>query len=138
VALTTPHWFVAIHMKQFKWLGLAIVFAWFFIGGVAHFTSSDMFVRIVPPYVPYALAVVYVSGVLELLGAIGIWIPRTRTWAGNGLIALTICVTPANIYMWMNPHLFSNISETILVVRLIVQIVLIACIWWSTREPVTA
>lgn len=121
-------------MQKLKWVGRAIVFLWFFIGGVAHFTSTEMFVRIVPPYVPGALAAVYVSGVFELLGAIGICIPRTREWAGNGLIALTICVTPANVYMWMNPHLFTNISETLLGVRLIVQVLLIACIWWSTRS----
>ena len=112
-----------------------MVFLWFFIGGITHFTNPDMFVRIVPPYVPFAAAVVYVSGVFELLGAVGIWIPRWRQWSGNGLIALTICVTPANVYMWMNPQLFPNISETALGVRLIVQVLLIACIWWSTRAP---
>jgi uncharacterized membrane protein len=121
-------------MQKLKWLGLAIVFLWFFVGGVAHFTNTEMFVRIVPPYIPFALAVVYISGVFEVLGAIGIWIPRWREWAGNGLIALTICVTPANVYMWMNPQQFPTISETALGVRLIVQVFLIACIWWATRS----
>jgi len=120
-------------MKKLKMLGLAIVFLWFFVGGVGHFTKVEFFLSIVPPYVPYALAMVYISGVFELLGAIGICIPRWREWAGNGLIALTICVTPANVYMWMNPQLFPTISETALGVRLIVQVLLIACIWWSTR-----
>jgi uncharacterized membrane protein len=120
-------------MQKLKWVGLTIVFLWFFVGGVGHFTSTEMFVRIVPPYIPFALTAVYVSGVFELAGAIGIWPPRTRQWAGNGLIVLTIAVTPANVYMWMNPQLFTNISETTLGVRLIVQVLLIACIWWSTR-----
>jgi uncharacterized membrane protein len=44
-------------------------------------------------------------------------------------------VTPANIYMWMNPQLFPTISETLLTVRLFVQVLLLACIWWSTRTP---
>jgi uncharacterized membrane protein len=122
-------------MQKLKWLGLAIVFLWFFVGGVAHFTSTETFLRIVPPYVPFALAAVYVSGIFELIGAIGIWPSRTRQWAGNGLIVLTIAVTPANVYMWTNPQLFPNISETVLGVRLIVQALLIACIWWSTRHP---
>jgi len=124
-------------MQKLKWVGLTIVFLWFFVGGIAHFTSTEMFVQIVPPYIPFALAAVYVSGVLELVGAIGIWPPRTRQWAGNGLMALTIAVTPANVYMWMNPQLFSNMSETVLGVRLIVQVLLIACIWWSTRTAST-
>jgi uncharacterized membrane protein len=120
-------------MQKLKWLGLAIVFLWFFVGGVTHFTNKDMFVRIVPPYIPFALAVVYISGVFEVLGALALWLPRWREWAGNGLIVLTICVTPANVYMWMNPQLFPTISETALGVRLLIQVVLIACIWWSTR-----
>jgi uncharacterized membrane protein len=121
-------------MKILKWFGLAITFLWFFVGGISHFTSTDMFMRIMPPYVPWHLAAVYISGVFEIAGAIGICIPRVRQWAGNGLIALTILVTPANVYMWMNPHLFPTISETLLAVRLVVQVFLIACIWWSTRE----
>ena len=120
-------------MKIVKILGLTLVFLWFFVGGVTHFTNTPFFLNIVPPYVPFAAAVVYISGVFEVLGALGIWIPRTREWAGNGLIALTICVTPANVYMWMNPTLFPTVSETALSVRLVVQVLLLACIWWSTR-----
>jgi uncharacterized membrane protein len=47
---------------------------------------------------------------------------------------LTICVTPANVFMWMNPQLFPSMSETLLGVRLVVQVALLACIWWSTRS----
>jgi uncharacterized membrane protein len=122
-------------MKILKWFGLAITFLWFAIGGVAHFTSTDMFMRIMPPYLPWHSAAVYLSGVFEIVGAIGICIPRFRQWAGNGLILLTVLVSPANVYMWMNPHLFPTISATLLGVRLIVQVLLIACIWWSTRTP---
>ena len=126
-------------MKQkLRYAGLVIVFIWFGFGGISHFTSTPFFLRIVPPYVPYPLAVVYVSGVFEILGAIGIWIPRWRKWAGNALFALTIAVTPANVYMSMHPQLFPNISETALTIRLFVQVLLLACIWWSTRPPSTA
>jgi len=116
-------------------VGLAFVFAWFLVGGVAHFTHTQTFVRIVPPYLPFALQVVYVSGVFELLGAVGICLPRWRQWAGNGLFVLTICVTPANVYMWMQPQLFPEISEAALGARLLVQALLLACIWWATRLP---
>lgn len=120
---------------KLKYAGLAIVFIWFAVGGVFHFVSPDQFVRIVPPYLPYPLALVYVSGVFELLGAIGILLPKWRSRAGIGLFILTICVTPANVYMWMNPQLFPTIGETLLGIRLIVQIALFACIWWATRTP---
>ncbi|WP_277214001.1 hypothetical protein, partial [Isoptericola croceus] len=48
------------------------------------------------------------------------------------LIALTIAVTPANVHMWQNPELF-NMDETLLLLRLMFQAVLIVIIWWSTR-----
>ncbi len=91
-----------------RYAGLAIVFAWFFFGGVSHFTNVDFFTAIMPPYVPYPLAAVYVSGALEVLFAIGILIPVTREWSGNLLILLTLAVTPANVHMWLHPELVSR------------------------------
>jgi uncharacterized membrane protein len=124
-----------------KYAGLVVVSLFFVVGGQAHFTATEFFVKIVPPYVPSPLLMVYVTGVLELIGAVAIWIPAWRSWAGIGLVALTVCVTPANIYMWMNPELFPEISASFLGWRLVAQVVLIAIIWWSTRpetEPALA
>ena len=121
-----------------RWLrygGLAIVFAWFFVGGITHFTNTPFFLAIVPPYVPMPLAAVYVSGVCEIAFALGILYPPTRQWSGNLLILLTIAVTPANVYMWQHPDLFPSVSPTFLSARLVVQVGLIALIWWSTRNP---
>ena len=120
--------------KVFVYLGLGLVFVYFFGGGIAHFLATEMFVRIVPPYIPFPRAVVYVSGVFELLGAVGLCVPRWRQRAGNGLLALTLCVTPANVYMWMNPQLFPTMSEALLFWRLPLQVVLLGLIWWSTRD----
>lgn len=124
-------------MQSFRWqyVGLAIVFVWFMGGGITHFTSPDFYVNIMPPYIGWHLEIVYISGVFEILGALGILFPATRQLAGNCLILLTLAVTPANIHMWMNPELFPDVSVTFLNVRLVVQVLLLACIWWSTRMP---
>jgi len=113
--------------------GLAIVFVWFMGGGIAHFVNPDFFVSIMPPYIGYHLEIVYISGFFEILGAIGILIPRWRQWAGNGLFVLVVCVTQANIHMWLHPELFPDVSEASLSIRLVVQVLLLSCIWWSTR-----
>ena len=105
------------------------------LGGIAHFTNTEFFVSIMPPYIGWHLEIVYISGVLEILGAIGVLIPATRLLAGNCLIALTLAVTPANIHMWMNPEQFPDASETALTVRLVIQVLFLLCIWWSTRPP---
>ena len=114
-------------------LARMFVFAWFFIGGVMHFAKPNLFVRIVPPIVPYALAAVYVSGACELLGAIGLWIKQTRSLAGYGLMLLTLAVTPANVYMLQHASAFSEVPYWALVVRLPFQLLLIWLIWWCTR-----
>lgn len=119
----------------FRYAGLAVVFVWFFAGGVTHFTSTEFFVAIVPPWVPYTIPVVYISGVIEIMLALLIAWPVTRSLAGWGLILLTLAVTPANIHMWLNPELFPEISEAALSIRLVVQVLLLFLIWWSTRMP---
>ena len=121
-------------LSIFRYIGLAVVFAWFFGGGIAHFVNPDFFVRITPPWVPYPLAVVYISGVFEIVLALLVLWPKTRSMAGWGLIALTIAVTPANIHMYLNPELFPEASQDAYLIRLVIQCVLLATIWWSTRE----
>jgi uncharacterized membrane protein len=86
---------------------------------------------IVPPYVPWPHAVVLVSGILELLGAGGLLSRSTRRRAGLGLLLLTIAVTPANVYMLQHSDLF-GLPYWILVLRLPMQVGLLALIAWST------
>ncbi len=119
-------------LKTLRYLGLAFVFLWFFGGGIAHFTATDFFVSIVPPWVPFPLMAVYVSGVIEVLLAILILWPQVRALAGWGLIALTLAVTPANVHMYLNPELFPEGTEAMYLARLVVQVLLLALIWWST------
>jgi uncharacterized membrane protein len=112
------------------------VFAWFFIGGIMHFAKPDLFLQIVPPYIPYALAAVYVSGAFELLGAIGLWIKKFRSVAGYGLMLLTVAVTPANVYMLQHANLFPNVPLWALIVRLPFQLFLIWLIWLVSNQKV--
>lgn len=110
------------------------VFAWFFIGGMMHFARPDLFLRIVPPYIPYALTAVYISGAFELLGAIGLSIKQLRRLAGYGLMLLTVCVTPANIYMLQHAEVFSSVPLWMLIARLPFQLFLLWLIWWCSRN----
>jgi uncharacterized membrane protein len=113
-----------------RWFALGFVFLWFAIGGIAHFALTDLEIQIVPPYIPQPRATVLISGVFELLGAAGLLFGRTRRTAGWGLLALTVLVTPANIYMLQRPELF-GIPVWLLVLRLPLQAALLALIWWS-------
>ena len=115
-------------------LGIGFVFAWFMIGGVAHFVFTDAETAIVPPNVPFARAWVLFTGVCEIAGALSLLGPsRLRLVAGWALIALTICVTPANVEMFMHAERYPHVGAPLLALRLAFQPVLILIIWFSTR-----
>lgn len=121
--------------SRLKRAGVAFVFLWFVVGGVAHFAATEAEMKIVPPYVPWARAAVLVSGVFELVGAAGLlWLP-TRRAAGAGLFVLTIAVTPCHIYMLQRPELFP-VPVWALWLRLPVQLALLVLIAWCV-QPVT-
>jgi uncharacterized membrane protein len=120
-------------MTRSRKFALAFVFLWFAIGGVAHFLMADAFLAAVPPSLPYRIEAVYISGVFELLGAFGLLVPGLRRRAGIGLFILTLAVTPANVYMWQHPELFTMVSEGFLLARLGLQVVLLGVILWSTQ-----
>jgi uncharacterized membrane protein len=50
-----------------------------------------------PPAVPFPHAMILMTGVAELVGAIGLFIPRTRLLAGVMLALYSVCVYPVNI-----------------------------------------
>ncbi len=120
--------------RRARRIGLAVVFFWFAIGGIAHFVATDTEMRIVPPWLPWPRAAVLVSGVFELRGAAGLLWPPSRRAAGWGLFALTLAVTPCHVYMLQRPDLFPSVPYWALVLRLPVQAALLALIAWSTTR----
>ena len=109
-----------------------ILLAIFFIAaGVNHFVSPDVYLKIMPDYLPWPLALVYVSGFFEVLGGVGVLVPKLRRSAGWGLIAMLIAIFPANVDMLVNADQFATIPFWALVVRLPLQGVLIAWVWWA-------
>ena len=114
----------------FRWLCAA-----FFAGtGVTHFTDPGPFLSIVPPYLPFPLALVYISGFFEIAGGVGILVPRTRRLAGWGLVALLVAVYPANIHMLVNEVYMEGMpqSKTLLWVRMPFQLIFAAWVMWVT------
>ena len=104
--------------------------------GTAHFLRAEQFARIVPPVFPTYFSV-YISGVFEILGGIGLLIPSVSVAAAWGLIALFIAVFPANIYMALHNIKLDGVPQSQLLYwgRLPLQAVLIAWAWWYTKHP---
>jgi uncharacterized membrane protein len=113
-------------------VALILVFCWFFFGGMAHFVFTDLEARIVPPQIPDPHDVVLLTGILELAGAFGLALRWTRRLAGWCLFALTLAVTPANIYM-LQIHDQFDLPAWLLWLRLALQLVLLWLILWGSR-----
>ena len=105
-------------LRNLNLLGLSVFFIYF---GVDHFINPDFYLSIMPPSFPMHLEAVYISGLFEILGGIGVLLSKTRKLAGWGLFALLIAVYPANIYMALTPEAFPDIPLSALYFRLVLQ-----------------
>jgi uncharacterized membrane protein len=113
-----------------------------FSAGTMHFLRPAMFVRIVPPVVPWPLAAVYASGAAELLLAAGLLFRRLSQGAALGAAGLFVALFPANVYHWLaNIHLEGAAAPGWYHwVRLPTQGLLVGWalwLWRSPREPET-
>ena len=110
------------------------VMSFFYIQiGIKHFTNSDWFMQIMPPYLPYHLELVYISGVFEIILGIMLLFSKTRYIAGWGLIFLLIAVFPANIYLAQTNGVVMNTTPYIAWGRLPFQAVFIALAYWHSK-----
>ncbi len=108
----------------------------FAIVGTLHFVSTKEFVQIVPPFIPEPEAMVYISGVFEIFGAIGLLTLRYQRLAASGLVLLLIAVLPANIYMAVNNIQLGGIMNNQILqwIRIPFQGVLIWWVLWCTKK----
>ena len=123
-------------MKILKIILKWILSAAMILAGINHFINAEFYLRMMPPILPAPLFLIYLSGVCEIALGILLVIPKFTRLAAFGLILLFIAVFPANVYMWMNPELFPEISLTTLLIRLPLQLVLIVWAFWFTRKKV--
>jgi uncharacterized membrane protein len=86
-----------------QWIALLLAAIFYVVAGTLHFLRPEFYLKIMPPYIPWHAAMVEISGFFEILGGVGLLIPRTRRAAAWGLVLLLIAVFPANLYMATNP-----------------------------------
>ncbi len=106
----------------------------FILIGIEHFREPQKFVDIVPKYMPFALFLVYLTGVMEIVGGLGIIYPETREITGRLMVLFLLAIYPANFNMWINdiPYNGTRLTTQGHLVRLSVQIFLIiAALWFS-------
>jgi uncharacterized membrane protein len=111
--------------------------ALFLFAGTVHLRHPELFLPVMPPWIPFHLPCIEISGVFELLGGVGLLIPARpiQFLAGWGLVLLLVAVFPANIYMAManvKVHGFPS-HPWMGWARLPLQPLLIVAVLWVTR-----
>jgi uncharacterized membrane protein len=80
--------------RNTRWLIAAIYIPF----GLLHIAARHAFLAIMPPPIPFPVAVIVFTGLCEIAGGIGLLLPATRRLAGIMLAIYAVCVWPANLY----------------------------------------
>lgn len=102
--------------------------------GCLHFLKPNVFASIIPDFIPWHKAMVYISGIAEIAGGIGLWLPQFRETAAWGLLLLLIAVFPANINMAVQTVQKTGLLSwysIATIVRLPLQFVFMYWVYWS-------
>jgi uncharacterized membrane protein len=100
----------------------------YMLAGLYHFINPNIYVKMIKNFMPYPMAVVYISGVIEMLLGLGVCFEAIRSISAIGIILLLIAVFPANINMALHPEDW-KFSTTLLYLRLPLQALLIYWAW---------
>jgi len=106
--------------------------------GIGHFAITDAYAMMVPAWLPAPGLLVWVSGVAELAGGVGLVVPwpQLRRAAAYGIIVLLVAIFPANVNMAIH-HISPfgmHASAAALWGRLPFQVLFVAWAWWLSRD----
>ena len=105
--------------------------------GLNHFVNPEFYLKMMPPYLPFPQELQLLAGALEVIGGIGLLLPRFEKYAAWLLILVLIGVFPANLYLAMEGGIPLNVSPIAAWLRLPIQLLLIAWAAWHTRQKRT-
>ena len=123
-------------LEKYKILTIFVMGVMYVFIGVKHFTDPQYFLDIVPPQLPFKLFLVYLTGLIEVVGGVAILTPKTRKAGAYLLIFLLVSVFPANIYLYVSetPQSLLGISEADALIRMPFQIPLILLAYWHSKK----
>jgi uncharacterized membrane protein len=126
-------WLGVERLSSWRAAGLGALAILFLVTSTAHFTrmKHDL-AAMTPEPLPDGLWVIYLTGVFEIAGAIGLLIPRARRLAGICLVLLLVAVFPANVNAALNGIPLGGEAPTPLWLRAPMQLLFIGMLWWTS------
>jgi uncharacterized membrane protein len=122
-------------LSSWRAAGLLAVAIMFLFTGVTHFTDMKHdYAAMLPAFAPMKVSIIHLTGALQILGAVGLLIPRTRRLAGICLALLLVAMFPGNVYAALNEIPFRGEPPTPLWLRAPIQLFFIGMILWTSIE----
>jgi uncharacterized membrane protein len=124
-------------LSSWREAGLIAVVILFLFTGSTHFSAMKHdYAAMLPSPLSGNLGIIYLTGVLEIAGALGLLVPRTRRLAGICLVLYLLAVFPGNVYAAVNEVPFRGEPPTPLWLRTPIQLFFIGMVWWTAvRRP---
>ena len=119
--------------QKIKCVTIIIMSILYIVVGVRHFIDPIFFLKIMPPYIPFHIEMVYISGFFEVLFGFFLLFKKFRKTSALGLIILLIAVFPANLYIYQYPEILCA-SKLQAFIRLCFQVPLILIAYWHSIE----
>jgi uncharacterized membrane protein len=124
-------------MSQPKRILLWIMAALYVFAGAMHFARPDFYAPMMPPYLPWHGALIFLSGLAEIALGLAVLVPRLRPVAAWGIILLLVAVFPANVHIALNDVPLFGTAQGAGIwnwARLPLQGVLALWAWWYTSS----
>ena len=120
-------------LSSWREAGLLAVAIMFLFTGVTHFTDMKHdYAAMLPGFAPMKVSIIHLTGALQILGAVGLLIPRTRRIAGICLALLLVAMFPGNVYAALNDIEFRGDAPTPLWLRTPIQLFFIGVVLWTS------
>lgn len=101
-------------------------FALIFIGsGIYHFVNPAFYLPLMPKFLPAHKELIYLSGIVEIVVGIGLFIGSVRNLAVWGVIALLLIFTPIHIIDLFKEKPYVG-TKGVAAGRLVAQFILLA------------
>ena len=110
-------------------IGLYIMAAMYVLAGVMHFVKPKMYMRIMPRYLPNHKALVFWSGIAEILLGVALCIPTFKAIAIYGIITMLLVFLLVHFYMLSSEKAAAGIPKWILILRIPLQFLLMYWAW---------
>ena len=130
VVLVLARRFLAPRALSWSLCGRAAMSVMLLLTGSSHFSMTDQLAEMLPPAVPIRTEIIYATGVVELLAAVGLLVPATSRLTSWCLIAFFLAVLPANIYAALHRVGVGDHGPAYLWFRVPLQLFFIGWVWY--------